>query len=138
MDAAIAKLLSESISSQNGGGAKGSINGGGSDFNKVLEQTTQSDASRIKAISSGEIPVNPHLVEAGKKTDLLHLLGDVNRSGLQIDSMIEMVTNNHAMSAQNLLAAQAAVSYSVLEVDFAGQIAGSADRARNSLLNIQV
>ncbi len=153
MDVVITKIVKDGALPK---GSESSKISGESSFKKVLDQTLQGgsnersamaqkllgngpeEANRVKAVPAEQLQINPNLLEAGKKTDFMHILGKVNRSGLQIDEMIEMVTNRQSMNPQELLAAQAAVSYAVMEVDFTGQIAGSADRARNSLLNIQV
>ncbi|MBI2083118.1 MAG: hypothetical protein HYT76_06070 [Deltaproteobacteria bacterium] len=152
MDPAIGKLMGElALPKESGGPAGGAAN---SDFNKILEgQLSQTDDTKMieqalglenkspsmKVMSADQISLDPSQVGLeGQRTDPLHLLNEVNRSALQMDQMIEMVTSGGSFSPQELLAIQAGVYQIVQEVDLTGQIVSSADRARNSLLNIQI
>ncbi|MBI2500730.1 MAG: hypothetical protein HYW02_04560, partial [Deltaproteobacteria bacterium] len=127
----------------------------GLDFDKLLQEQmgqsentqkmiegmfgTQSEGGSSLKVMSGEgVTVDPDKVAGAKRSDLLHVLNDVNRSALQMDQMIEMVTSGQKFNPQELLAIQAGVYQVVMEVDLTGQIVSSADRARNSLLNIQI
>lgn len=151
MEAAIGKLMGEMLPKEAGTPSGGAA---GSDFNKILEdQLTRTDdtkmveevfglenkAPSMKVMSADPISIDPSRVGLeGQRSDPLHLLNEVNRSALQMDQMIEMATSGGSFTPQELLAMQAGVYQVVMEVDMTGQIVSSADRARNSLLNIQI
>ena len=123
-------------------------------FNQVLEQQRTGDArmnqavqeafgmpaggNALKVLPAEPMAVNPNLVTTGHGTDIAHILTEVNRSSLQMDQMIEMISTGQSMTPQELLAVQAGVYQIVQEIELTGQVVSSADRARNSLLNIQV
>lgn len=154
MEAAVTKLMSEMGLPKESTGAPATGNGASSEFGKILEDhLNQADdtkiieevfglenkASSMKVMSADPISIDPSKIGLeGQKTDPIHLLNEVNRSALQMDQMIEMVTSGGSFSPQELLAIQAGVYQIVQEVDLTGQIVSSADRARNSLLNIQI
>lgn len=153
MDAALVKLMGEGVATQGKEGGK-VASGGESEFKKVLEQqlsqahdSTQmaqqilghgAGGPRFGVMSVSEIKVDPSQIRGGRPSNVVEMLGEVNRSALQLDQMIEMAMSGQSFTPQELLAMQAGAYRIIEEVNLTGQIVSSADRARNSLLNIQV
>ncbi len=150
MDPAIIKIVGEGVASS-GGPAGPAGKAGDSQFQKILEHQLSDahDSTRMaqellgpkgvgsfKVMPASEIHVDPTGIH--RPSNVVEILGEVNRSSLQMDQMIEMVMSGQSFSQQELLAMQAGVYRIIEEVNLTGQIVSSADRARNSLLNIQV
>jgi len=148
MDPAIIKIVGEGVAAPGGQAGKAA---GDSQFQKILEHqlsgahdSTQlaqeilgpKGISAFKVMPASEIRVDPTGIH--RPSNVVEILGEVNRSSLQMDQMIEMVMSGQSFSPQELLAMQAGVYRIVEEVNLTGQIVSSVDRARNSLLNIQV
>jgi hypothetical protein len=154
MEQVVTKLMSEVASPKEGASKVPGVTGESS-FEKLLENQMNAESSdakmiqdlmgsseegsKLKVMSGDSVPIDFSQIRTeGQRTDLGHLLNEVNRSALQMDQMIEMVSTGQSFSPQELLAIQAGVYQIVQEVDLTGQIVASADRARNSLLNIQI
>ncbi len=151
MSEVMTKIAGDLAAPKESSGGKVSPQGGG-DFQKLLEtvMTEGDDTQLIKSMVGLDNDSVQYKVTAAEslnlsstqlgeqRTNAIHLLNEVNRSALRMDTLIEMVTTGQHFSSQELLAVQAGVYQIVQEVDLTGQIVSSADRARNSLLNIQI
>lgn len=164
MDPVITKAVSEAVVATGSAGGTGGekvkpagVSGaaGESEFNKLMEaqRNEHLEANRLaqelfgmpagggnalKVLPAESFAIDPSRTSVGRKTDIVHILSEVNRSSLQMDQMIEMISTGQSMTPRELLAVQAGVFQIVQEIELTGQVVSSADRARNSLWNMQV
>lgn len=88
-------------------------------FGMVPEKQIQAISAQGLDIQPSQISVNSEIRTEGRALDLLT---DVNRSALQMEDMVKMVTSGQKFTAAEIICLQASVSDTVLRTEMAMKI----------------
>ncbi len=99
-------------------------------------------ASAPKAISAAGLSIPTSAIQASQEIrtqgKTLELLTDVNRSALQMDGIVDLMSSGRHFSPQELLALQAGMHQIVLEVELAGKMVEQGASSFKQINNTQV
>lgn len=119
---------------------------GGTDFAEVLNQRLEQEnqgpglreqilqafgmspqGNELQAVSAEGLQVEPARISAGQEIrthgKVLELLTEVNRDALHMESLVDLVSSSKNMSPQSLLAVQANLAVTVMQMEFTKSIA---------------